>query len=261
MFWKGRVSWFLHFEAFLRQRPTVPIDYTLIAPKKPALIAGTNDAPGIARLLNEWFEVNPKCSTAVTVEWVLESLIHHDIWIVIKDIGGTIRGCICSSPCEAPYPGIDRYGIVDWFCVHPLWRSKGLGSSLLETLDYVTYQKGRRCHVFLKEGLPLPLPHIPVYATFLRCRRAGTPAITVMPLKNGIYPYMTKERVTGLPLVRVDLDTWSEDQLDTMLPPCIALTSSESSERDWKTDTLVSMYAFRWVAGKWFGSKPCGAIV
>ena len=260
MFWKGRVSWFLHFEAFLRQRPTAPIAYYTPVPKNPALIAGTNDAPGIARLLNEWFEVNPKCSTAVTVEWVLESFIYNAIWIVIKDIGGTIRGCICSSPCEAPYPGIGRYGIVDWFCVHPLWRSKGLGSSLLETLDYVTCQKGQ-CHVFLKEGLPLPLPHIPVYATFLRCRRAGNPAITVMPLKRGIYPYMTKEKATGLPLVRVDLFVLSEQELDTVLPPCIAFSSSESNERGWKIDSLVSMYAFRWVAGKWLGSKPNSTIL
>ena len=266
MFWKEKVSWFLQIEAFLRQRD---LDHTGHSVEKPssniAEIAKPCDAPGIARLLNQWFEVNPKCSTAVTVEWVLESFVNNAIWIVIKDRGGTIRGCVCSTQSESPYPSNlpdQVWGIVDWFCVHPLWRSKGLGSTLLETLDYVTCQRGRKCHVFLKEGLPLPFD-IPVYSTFLRCRRAGNASIVMMPSKKGIYPYMTRENATGLPLVRVDLSVINDKDLDTILPPCIVFSSCGylTSEQGWKTDSLVSMYAFRWIAGKWLGSKPTSIIV
>ena len=153
MFWKGKVSLWAHLEAFLRQRPTTPIAYTVTEPRESAIVAQTSDAAGIAKLLNAHFETNPRCSTAVTVNWVLESILLHDaIWIVSKDTGGTIRGCVCSSACKPPYPdaydGI--YCIVDWFCVHPLCRSKGLGSSPLETMNYVKYERGRRCHLFLK---------------------------------------------------------------------------------------------------------------
>lgn len=267
MFWKGKVSWFVQIEAFLRQRELCATCHQVQMPSSTNLaeIAKPHDAPGIARLLNIWFEVNPRCSTAVTVTWVLESFIHNAIWVIVKDRGGTIRGCVCSTQCDPPYPNSTEvseqgWGIVDWFCVHPLWRSKGLGSALLETLDYVTHQRGRRCHVFLKEGLPLPLPHVPVYATFLQCRRAGNASIVVMPSKKGVYPYMTKEK-TGLPLVRVDLSVISDKDLDTMLPLCIVFSSSGYSEQGWKTDSLVSMYAFRWVAGKWLGSKPNSMII
>ena len=257
MFWKGKISLWKHLEAFLRQRPTTPIAYTVSKRLTgSAMVAKTSDAPGIAKLLNAHFETNPRCSTAVTVNWVLESILHDAIWIVVKDTGGTIRGCVCSSACKPPYPDAyeGNYGIVDWFCVHPLWRSKGLGSSLLETLDYVTYERGRRCHLFLKEGIPLP--QMPIYATFLQSRRAGNPAVSVMPKIDGLYPYMTREQDTGHPLVRVDLSILDETRLDTLLPPCIVLTSCETKGQGWKTDSLVCVYAFRWTAGKWLGTKP-----
>lgn len=258
MFWKGKVSLCAHLEAFLKQRPTTPIAYTMKEPSGSAIVAKTSDAPGIANLLNGHFETNPRCSTAVTVEWVLESIVIHDaIWIIVKDVGGTIRGCICSMACKPPYPQEDNanYGIVDWFCVDPLWRSRGFGSSLLETLDYVTYERGRRCHLFLKEGFPLP--QMPIYATFLQSRRAGNPMISgPMPKMDGLYPYMTRERETGHPLVRVDLSILDETRLDTILPPCIVLTSCETKGQGWKTDSLVCVYAFRWTPGKWLGTKP-----
>ena len=155
------------------------------------------------------------------------------------------------------------WGIVDWFCVHPLWRSKGVGRALLEALDYSTFTMGRKAHVFLKEGYPLPLPHIPVYVTRLYCRRAGNPAVKVIPKADWIYPYMTKETSTGLPLIRVcPVHEW-EQRLDTLLPPCIVFVSSGHDRLDarWKPDSLVSLYAFRWVAGKWFGTRPNSMIV
>jgi len=260
MFWKGKVSWFRQIEAYLKKRDMEHTGHSVDTPSTEAEAAKPCDAPGIARLLNQHFEVNPRSTTAITVEWVLESFVNDTIWIIVKDRGGTIRGCVSSVKCEAPYPSPHytyEWGTVDWFCVHPLWRSKGLGSALLETLDYVTYQRGRKCHVFLKEGMPLPLPHIPVYSTFLRCRHAGNASIVMMPFsEKGVYPYMTKEKATGLPLVRVDLSVLSEKDLDTLLPPCIVFSSSMPNEQGWKTDSLVSMYAFRWTAGKWLGSKP-----
>lgn len=46
--------------------------------------------------------------------------------------------------------------------------------------------------------------------------------------------------------------------LDTELPPCIVFVTGQDKtdkEKGWKQDTLVSVYAFRWIAGKWLG-KP-----
>ena len=269
MFWSGKTSWFVQLEAFLLKRELQTLHRSIQNPEGSIypVVAETRDAPGIAKLLNNHFESNALSCTAVTVEWILGTFIKGVTWVIIKDYRGTIRGCISSFPCPSPYPSQHtEWGIVDWYCVHPLWRSKGLGSSLLAMLDHVMYKKGRQPHIFLKEGVPLSYPHIPIYTTVLRCRRAGNPAVYVMPDRKGIYPYMTNEKATGLPLVRVDpCSDKSEKEweacLDTLLPPCIVFVSSGIVDARWKIDSLVSMYAFHWVAGKWFGSVPNSMIV
>ena len=60
-----------------------------------------------------------------------------------------------------------------------------------------------------------------------------------------------------------DLDKW-ETALDTQLPECWVFVTGNSlidNKRGWKTDSLVSMYAFRWSPGKWLGSKPDNSII
>ena len=298
MFWSGKVSFFTDLIAFIHQRPLSIVPRKeglgLVHRKAHATRAVTRDAPGIAKLLNGFFESNAKCKTDVTVEWVVETFIAGAIWVVVKDWGGTIRGCIASIPCPSPYNTSELdgilWGIVDWYCVHPLWRSKGLGSALLETLDQCAYVERRHAHIFIKEGYPLPLPHIPFYVTRLYCRRAGNPAVHLVPKEDWVHPYMTKEKATGLPLIRVSplvptvptvsplvptvptVSPWRpmvnesvhewEKRLDSLLPPCIVFVSSGPLEDvRWKPDSLVSLYPFRWVAGKWLGSVPNSMIV
>lgn len=291
MFWKGKVSFWSQVEAYVKDA-----DLTFATITKPELsptlnpncsisAASLTDVSDIAKLLNEFFEpVNSRAKTAVTAEWIRSTyLANNAIWIIAKDRAGTIRGCVSSFRSVAPYAnslggcGISHpWGVVDWFCVHPLWRSKGVGSSLLEALDLITYRLGRKAHVFLKEGLPLPLPHIPVYATFLLCRRAGN-KLLMKPRENTslvLHPYHTVDNDTGLNLIKVeglrwadskkvDIDAW-ENALNTEIPPCIVFVSMADAidpSKGWKTDSLVSMYAFRWVAGKWLFSVPNKGIV
>ena len=290
MFWKGKVSFLSQAQAYFKG---ADLSFATIA--QPELSPNLNphckisaaslaDVSGVARLLNEFFEpANGRAKTAVTPEWIRSTyLANHALWIIAKDRGGTIRGCVSSFRCAAPYAnslggcGVSHpWGIVDWFCVHPLWRSNGVGSSLLEALDLITYRIGRKAHVFLKEGLPLPLPHVPVYTTFLLCRRAGNKDL-IKPRDNTslkLHPYHTVDKDTGLNLIRVeglregatraDIDAW-ENALDNDIPPCIVFVSMADRvdpSRGWKTDSLVSMYAFRWVAGKWLFSTPNQGIL
>ena len=267
MFWKGKVSAVVQLDSFLRQN-----DVALAKLEEPsysmgeAIKAHIGDSAGIARLL-DWFEQG-KTRTAVTKEWI-EKTMDTTIWIVIKDWGGTIRGCVGSFLISAPYPNSvsTEWGLVDWFCVHPLWRSKGLGSKLLKALDTITYNIGRKAHIFLKEGLPLPF-HVPFYVTRLLCRKAGNPRIT--ELKSELVQnrqrllvdrYNVVERATEIPLLCIrspNIIEW-EHMLDTELPPCIVFVygyTKVDSRMGWKTDSLVSMYAFRWIPGKWMGSIP-----
>lgn len=288
MFWKGKVSIITQLMAFARQSDVEFVD--LEKPKVSSdlnpggckvSISNLNDVEGISRLLNEWFE-DPSSRTmaSTTPEWIRATYLKNQaIWIVAKDSRGTIRACISCFHIAAPYPNslggcgkMHPWGLIDWFCVHPLWRSKGVGSALLETVDLITYRLGRKALVFLKEGLPLPLPHIPIYVTWLKCRKAGNPLVKKMADDTGliVYPYQEVERETGIPLVRVeglhdtrDLEEW-EDALDLQLPVTWVFVPGScivDNKRGWKTDSLVSMYAFRWSPGKWLGSLPHSSIL
>jgi len=277
MFWKGKVSIFLQIQSFLKQSEValVPIEPPQIPdnlnPGNCTIhVSKSRDIAGIVKLLNEWFEEPTyKTKANVTPGWIHESYTQSQaIWIVARDSAGTVRGCVSSFCSSGPYPSsITNWGIVDWYCVHPLWRSKGLGSALLETLDLVTYRLGRKAHIFLKEGLPLPLPHIPIYSTWLKYRKAGSKEIKQMSEDTGlvVYPYHEVERSTGIPLTRVEglysdqgLSDW-EEALDKVLPVCWVFVSGDCNvdyKKGWKSDSLISMYAFRWSPGKWLGSKP-----
>jgi GNAT superfamily N-acetyltransferase len=288
MFWKGKVSIFKQIGNFLKKtdvkllefnKPEIPSNKELS--KCRISVSKFKDCPGIAKLLNEWFE-DPKSRSMVdvTAEWVRASYLDKEaIWIVAKDTGGTVRGCVSSFRIVGPYPNSltgcgkpNPWGIVDWYCVHPLWRNKGIGSALLETLDFITYQIGRKAHIFLKEGIPLPLPHVPIFTTFLLCRKAGNSNIKQMSEDTGliVYPYKEVERKTGLPLVRIEglentigLSEW-ENALDKQLPECWVFVSGNcivDYKKGWETDSLISMYAFRWSPGKWLGSKPVASIL
>ena len=263
MFWNQRMaSWVRTLDAFFKGDQLRLSDLIVSDKISPLTVLATcADSLGVVNLLNECFETNSRSTTAVTMEWFIQSiLLDKAIWIVSKDRFGTVRGCICSRPSEAPYPNSVsvNWGIVDWYCVHPLWRSKGIGSALLETLDTISFRIGRKAHIFLKEGSLLLIPQIPVYTSFLYCRQAVNSKIHEVPKLNWIYPYMTKEKETGLPLLRIDFSQVSDSDLDTLLPQCIVFSSSY--QKGWKRDTLVSIYAFRWIPGKWLGSAPHSSI-
>jgi GNAT superfamily N-acetyltransferase len=225
---------------------------------------------------------------AITAEWLRNTFTQdYAIWIVAKDAGGTIRGCVASFMCPSPYPNTLRqcssqtssrpFGLVDWFCVHPLWRGKKIASGLLNMLDYITYQVGRKGHVFIKEGLPLLGNQIPIYGTVWRWRRAGNKERTQIREGCGlyVYPFQADDEKTGLPLVRIEglrksqklkasvITQW-EDALDKDLPPCIVFATAADSvdeKRGWVYDSPVFLYAFRFTVGKWLGSAPSSQIL
>jgi len=294
MFWKGKVNTSTQLWSFIQKKElalanNLKVPELLDVGKSPCRVSvgSLNEVQGIVKLLNSEYDSNgknTKAKTDVTEEWIRATfLLHQAIWIVAKDSLGTIRGCVASFKCEAPYPNAlggcsmaDPWGLVDWFCVHPLWRDKKVGSEMLEALDLITYRMGRKAHVFLKEGYPLPLPKIPIYSTFLRCRRAGSSLVKKMRQGTGlgITPYQANERETGLPLVKVEgmrgyqkdlseIAKW-EDALDRELPPCwVFVTGADhiDDKRGWVTDSMVSMYAFRWIAGKWLGGVPDSRVL
>ena len=278
MFWKGRVSLTTNCIEYFSGSHVKLVD--LKWPRLPTgeLVGGCRisvstleDSPGIARLLNEHFEEsNSKVRAYITPEIIQKMKSEKEaIWMIAKDRMGTIRGCVASIGTGSPYPNNlpnHVWGLIDWFCIHPLWRSKGIGSALLEALDFITYRLGRNAHIFLKEGLPLPLPHVPIYVTWLKRRKSGSKNVkALLDTELDVESYDTIEKETGLPLLKIRgpesesaMADW-EKMLDTQLPECWVFVDNQcpiDHEKGWITDSLVSIYAFRWTPGKWLGSRP-----
>lgn len=292
MFWKGRVTGWNHLQAWWRDDP-VTFATELEKPSLQLLnstdcrikVATYELAGQIAKLLNEWFEPrHSRAKMTMTPEWVRRSYLEqHAIWIVACDRGGTVRGCIGSFFVRPPYPnslagcGLQRaWGVMDFYCVHPLWRSKGIGSALLEMIDYITYSIGRKAHVFLKEGVPLAPPQMPIYGTMWWWRKAGTSTVKTMRDDSGlrVHLFHCEDKVTHLPMVRVEglrekdttvdeIAEW-ESALDVELPECLVFVTSADKRDDtngWQWDSPVWMYAFRWNVGRWLGEKPTAEVL
>ena len=296
MFWSDKSqilvqiqSWISNKELTLDSITTKPTIQRSIGLPCSIQPASQEDVPSIVKLLNEWFEPrHSRTRMAITAEWLRNTFTQdYAIWIVAKDAGGTIRGCVTSFTCPSPYPNTlaqctsqtssRPFGIVDWFCVHPLWRGKKIASGLLNMLDYITYQVGRKGHVFIKEGLPLLGNQIPIYGTVWRWRRAGNKERTQIREGCGlyVYPFQADDEKTGLPLVRIEglrksqklkasvITQW-EDALDKDLPPCIVFATAADSvdeKRGWVYDSPVFLYAFRFTVGKWLGLAPSSQIL
>jgi hypothetical protein len=89
-----------------------------------------------------------------------------------------------------------------------------------------------------------------------------------------IHPYHTIDKDSKLNLIKIEglrgnplgkhhIDEW-EDALDNELPSCIVFVTADDQidmSRGWKIDSVVSMYAFRWLPGKWLFSLPNQQII
>ena len=84
-----------------------------------------------------------------------------------NQIAGTIRyhfiGNMITSRSEPIY-------VVDAFCIHPIWRGKGVGDYLLTELNRYVNRNNIPYAVFLKEGAPLSIFHQPAYTGWYRYR-------------------------------------------------------------------------------------------
>jgi hypothetical protein len=93
MFWKGKLAILTHLDAYLKQKQ-LSLAAELSVPELPITnrlynctigVASINDSEGIAKLLNEWFEVG-KVQTNVTKEWIRSTYLKNAaIWIVARD--------------------------------------------------------------------------------------------------------------------------------------------------------------------------------
>jgi hypothetical protein len=91
---------------------------------------------------------------------VISEGITKNSWLGIeaRDIDLNLIALIISKPIshfyssEFPKQSLRDIGLVDYFCISPPWRKKGLGTILLFKLHELTRSKGRIPHIFASEG-------------------------------------------------------------------------------------------------------------
>ena len=92
----------------------------------------------------------------------------EDHVLVVRDqtdqIAGTIRYHFIGYYRTIPIH------VVDAFCIHPIWRKKGVGEYLLTELHRYANERQIPYALFLKEGAPLSILHPPAYTGWYRYR-------------------------------------------------------------------------------------------
>lgn len=138
--------------------------YKLDKPKAPlCYLADETYADELTEFLAEHFKITKKSKCCITSERILEG-INNGWTIVVKlDSLKRIIGTIISRPLgictfhngEGRNIKIPNTAYIDFFCVHPDYRSSGIGSDLLFWIEFYTNQKGIFVHLFQKELSPL----------------------------------------------------------------------------------------------------------
>lgn len=128
--------------------------------------------------LAEHYSVYPRSQIALSRDRI-QAGFDRDAWIGVGvyRLDKTIIGCCVSKPLgrmKFSHETLEQGGLVEYFCVHKLYRNNGIASRLLDELVVQTAKQGRMVHCFLKEGFPLlRLP--PLYTSYYIVRQRMLP--------------------------------------------------------------------------------------
>jgi len=107
--------------------------------------------------------------------------------------------------------------VVDCFCIHPLFRKRGLADYLLTTLHCFANDHGIPYALFLKEGAPLPIWSIPLYTSSYVYKRV------IHQEQQDNLQHLTPEEGCRL------LDTFCE-----VVPDCFVIRPTPSPNQIWR---------------------------
>lgn len=103
----------------------------------------------VQQFLYDHFQMHPDVVYTIPLHALQQKedtiLTVHDNHTLIATIRYHFIGTYESTPIH----------LVDCFCVHPIWRGKGVGDYLLHELHHM--MRSKPCALFLKEGRPLPI--------------------------------------------------------------------------------------------------------
>ena len=170
-------TWVSHIQSLLSGTPPRLLESAAIEiPVRPVAgsrlhLALPKDAPELSEFWERWFSPSQasRCYMPVVVimkaleekRWTAYIIRRNDTHAIIGTI--VCRNVKGLRVKQARWPSA---GVVDFFCVHPAWRKRGVGRQLLATLQEkaqaAANSKGPAPHLILWEGLHLTVPPLSV---------------------------------------------------------------------------------------------------
>jgi len=144
----------------------------------------------------------------------------HDTMIVFYEnqmIVGTIRYHYMGQ-YQVNQVHTEHMYCVDCFCIHPIWRKKGLGDVLLTMLHHYANKKGIPYAMFLKEGQSLQTIHRPLYSSSYVYRQ-----LVGCVMRTPFVHRLSIEKAYRL------LDQWKQLQ-----PHLCVIRNSQSANQEWR---------------------------
>lgn len=159
-------------------------------------------------LLDYYNESSSKIQLDLPTRVISAGLV-NDYWIGVEAYNkeGQLIGIVFSLPFAnffAPPPPLmsligdadvrshpnqfSGFALVDYFCVRPDWRSRGVGSALLQGLFFLTSRVGRKAHIFASEGNSLFSKIPPFIRGGKYYWRLTDPSKSFFPLTVGTVP-------------------------------------------------------------------------
>lgn len=128
-------------------------------------IARQSDLEAIQEFWYRYFSISSSCRCTIPLTRIQEMSRTDEIWVVVVEEGvkGIVVGTIVRRFAkrvhveDAYFPQI---GVIDYFCVHPAWRSRGVGRKLLQNMHNTNPGDVFHPHFFLWEGFQAGIPPI-----------------------------------------------------------------------------------------------------
>lgn len=140
-------------------------------------------SPLYCKFLQMHFFPDSHTHSLVIPEKHMEECLRNGVWIgaEVRDTRGSLVG-IAVSKYIGNEPTIHSpMGIIDYLCVHPLWRKKGIPNILLRAVYTFSAQQtpSRLIQFFQKEGIPATIPPLHVTSYYTRSPRKYTSAVPI----------------------------------------------------------------------------------
>ena len=228
--------------------------------KKPSSLANIEFTLMTAEKENEYRKFL-KNNFKLAKESYIDLPTWDDKWIGVEaHLQNFLVGTIINRPIALP--DLPNSGIMDYFCIHPLYRKSGIGSRLLYEIDLATSLTGRLSHIFMKEGSPLWwLP--PLKTGYWVWREKGISCIfnseKVKVINSNYRSTSANDQIGQLVILDTSVTQEEINRICDASPFRIVLALKDECPT-WNIDSSYTCYAFNWTPGSfagWTGFSGC----